>query len=270
MEEFVNWWKLAHPGLHCFLLSDNMKIHTNEAIVKTARKHGIHMLNIMPGTSHWFQVHDQLPFANLKKNLAREKIKCSRLFSHSPARRKALLMGVFYKAERKAFEPNIVKRSFADVGLWPWKPEKIWKICLKHTPVQSKDEDSEMMRDLIDAINIHKQRQETATSQILSGLKPASITDSEHYKFQIFRDDDDSDNMVDDDEQDASQSNAASEDMQCQPPAKRLRRPSGNHKTCDARGCQKSHVRSKKWVECPKCKRNFCPTPAEKLVHHKC
>jgi len=65
MEEFIKWWKRDHSGLHCFLISDNLSIHCNSDIIKTISMHGVHMLNIMPGTSHWFQVHDQLPFANL-------------------------------------------------------------------------------------------------------------------------------------------------------------------------------------------------------------
>ena len=71
MEELVKWRKLANSGLHCFLLSDNLKNHVSKAIMKTACKHGIHVLNIIPGTSHWFQVHDQLPFANLKKKIGK-------------------------------------------------------------------------------------------------------------------------------------------------------------------------------------------------------
>ena len=79
------------------------------------------MFNFMPGTSHWFQVHDQLPFANLKKLMVRKK----RLFTLPRWRRMALLMGIFYKAERKAFMPHIVRKSFANVGLWPWNPDLI-------------------------------------------------------------------------------------------------------------------------------------------------
>ena len=67
MEEFLKWWTRYQPGLQCFLISDNLSIHRNHRIVTKADNQGIHMLNIMPGTSHWFQVHDQLPFANLKK-----------------------------------------------------------------------------------------------------------------------------------------------------------------------------------------------------------
>jgi len=45
-------------------------------MVKTAEMHGVHVLNIMPGTCHWFQVHDQLSFANLKKRNEEKKKNC--------------------------------------------------------------------------------------------------------------------------------------------------------------------------------------------------
>jgi len=67
MDAFINWWTTTRPGVACLLISDNLAIHKNSAIVKKAESNGIYMLNIMPGSSHWFQVHDQLPFAILKK-----------------------------------------------------------------------------------------------------------------------------------------------------------------------------------------------------------
>ena len=73
MEDFTKWWTTTHPGLHCFMISDNLSVHRNEQIVKTAEMHGVHMLNIMPGTCHWLQIHDQLPFANLKNEMKRKR-----------------------------------------------------------------------------------------------------------------------------------------------------------------------------------------------------
>ena len=67
MEEFTIWWRRRQPGLDCYLISDNLRIHTSKKIVDTAESNGIHMYNIMPGSSHWFQVHDQKPFGSLKK-----------------------------------------------------------------------------------------------------------------------------------------------------------------------------------------------------------
>ena len=66
-------WTTTRPGLHCFLICDNLPAHRNNEIVSTARVQGIHILHIMPGSSHWFQVHDQLPFATLKKKMNAKK-----------------------------------------------------------------------------------------------------------------------------------------------------------------------------------------------------
>ena len=101
MKEFIKWWERDHKGLHCFLISDNLSILRADDIVRTAVRHGVHMLNIMPGTSHWFQVHDQFPFANLKKIMATKKRRCSRLFTLARPKRMGSLMGFFYKAERR-------------------------------------------------------------------------------------------------------------------------------------------------------------------------
>ena len=74
MDEFTTWWTTINPDLHCFLVSDNLHIHKNKTIVKDAKDNGIHMYNIMPGSSHWFQVHDQKPFGFLKKKIEGKKI----------------------------------------------------------------------------------------------------------------------------------------------------------------------------------------------------
>jgi len=67
MDEFANWWTSTHPGQECYLICDNLIIHRNKEIVATAKRKGIHFLYIMPGSSYWFQVHDQQHFALLKK-----------------------------------------------------------------------------------------------------------------------------------------------------------------------------------------------------------
>ena len=197
MEDFIKWWNRDHKGLHCFLISDNLSIHRNSTITETAFKRGVHMFNIMPGTSHWFQVHDQLPFANLKKLMAQKKNRYSRIFTLPRWRRMALLMGIFYKAERKAFISHIVRKSFADVGLWPGNPDLILENYLKFCPVDSQQEEDETMRDLIDAVNVHRQRQEEWHDKIMSGLEEANVTDVKNYDFEFFREEEDSEDMVD-------------------------------------------------------------------------
>ncbi len=83
MEEFTKWWTTTRPGLHCFMISDNLSIHVNDTIVSKARSQGIHMFNIMPGSSHWFQVHDQVPFASLKNKMIEYKIEFLNCVCHA-------------------------------------------------------------------------------------------------------------------------------------------------------------------------------------------
>ena len=66
IDAFIYWWTTTRPGVACLLISDNLAIHKNKAIVEKAESNGIYMINIMAGSSHWFQVHDQLPFPKLK------------------------------------------------------------------------------------------------------------------------------------------------------------------------------------------------------------
>ena len=109
----------------------------------------------------------------------------------------ALLMGIFYKAERKAFISHIVRKSFADVGLWSWNPDLILENCLKFCPVDSQQKEDETMRDLIDAVNVHRQRQKEWHDKIMSGLEEANVTDVKNYDFEFFREEEDSEDMVD-------------------------------------------------------------------------
>ena len=97
MDEFTKWWTSTRPGLDCYLISDNLSIHRNEEIVADAEAKGIHMLNIMPGSSHWFQVHDQLPFAILKKKLMIEKNRYFGSFFLPREVVRALLVHNFYR-----------------------------------------------------------------------------------------------------------------------------------------------------------------------------
>ena len=127
MERFINWWSATRPGLNCFLVCDNLSVHRDYDIVEMARDKGIHFINIMPGSSHWFQVHDQEPFGILKNTISDEKKTSSPPAAAEPRVRQTISMAQFYKAEAKAFKPSVVVEAFRKVGLMPWNPETIKK-----------------------------------------------------------------------------------------------------------------------------------------------
>ena len=124
----------------------------------------------------------------------------------------------------------------------------IWKIilqfCLKHYPAYPQLQEDESVRELVDAVNNRKQ--EEWLEKNLSSLEEAHITEAENYEFQIFHDEEESEDDDDsgDEQIPPSQSNIGP--MSFQPPAKRMRRPSGNRKTCCIKGCQNSYVWSNK------------------------
>ena len=132
MEEFTSWWRATRPGLDCFLISDNLRVHTSEDIAGYAKSNGIHMYNIMPRSSHWFQNHDQKSFGSLKKIMREKKIQFLSLISILRTLWRDIFACIFYQAEAEAFEPDIVSKTLTEVGLLSWNPEHILKLCKEH------------------------------------------------------------------------------------------------------------------------------------------
>ena len=123
MDNFISLWTTPLPGLDCFLICDNLSVHKDCDIIKDTLSKGIHLINIMPGSSHWFQVHDQEPFAILKKSVSDEKKKNSPPVSLQPKERQTISMAEFYEVEAKAFKHDVVASAFEKVRLWPWNPK---------------------------------------------------------------------------------------------------------------------------------------------------
>ncbi len=73
MERFIKCWTATRSGLDCFLVCDSMSVDRDYDIVENTRNSGIHFINIIPGPSHWFQVHDQELFGIRKKKNSDEK-----------------------------------------------------------------------------------------------------------------------------------------------------------------------------------------------------
>ena len=74
----------------------------------------------------------------------------------------------------------------------------------------------------------------------------------------------------DDEQEQEARRNEEDDGSTIQLRAKRQRRMRCSKKACCAKGCKKTHFWSKKWKNCTKCNKNFCPTHAFLLQHHKC
>ena len=173
--QFAIWWHTTRPGLDCFMISDNLPVHTNSKIVKFAERLGIHMYNIMPGTSHWFQVHDQQPFGALKKRRVEKNYELWTSTAAPPDDTKDLLMCLFYQAEMHAFETQVVRKTFADVGLWPWNPKKILQNCLENCPIVAPPKVSMLLKKLQNIINIIDREQRDVISHMTGSMKEERV-----------------------------------------------------------------------------------------------
>lgn len=167
LDEFSKWWKQHHEGLNCYLVCDNMRAHVNESVKEFANARGIHIIPIMRGSSHWFQVHDQLPFGTLKKNMSHKRNSFSRLSSLGPAEMKSFMKGIFMSVEEKALAPEIVLKSFADVGLYPWNPVTVRELCRKHCPPPSLLNTTPQLRKLERIMNSLSAEQEAEQNRLM-------------------------------------------------------------------------------------------------------
>jgi len=230
MQEFINWWKIVNPGLECFLICDNLRVHCSDSIVKAAKAQGIHLINIMSGSSHWFQVHDDLPFATLKKKMKSLKNRILYPISAQTKARRRALMKIFYDAEREAFAPTIIRKAFDNVGLWPWNPEKIRQHCKEHSPPKEDDVGSNLERGMLAIIEKYEQKKLDAFQQLLTGLVPANVIEVDE-ESECGSEEESAEEQVDDDEDSSAPTERRKRGRPKAPQAKRPRTSSNTRNT---------------------------------------
>ena len=229
MKQFIKWWTESHPGLECYLVCDNLCIHKQKSVKEITEPEGIHIRTIMPGSSHWFQVHDQKPFGTLKKKMTEKKNRFSMVSSLRPKESKDFLLGVYSIVESHAFAPHVLTASFAEVGLWPWNPEKIRNLCQEHCPAPSQLRGSRELRKFERIMKVLTAEQEAERDSIISigrcerlSLSEESVLYQLHERKILGSDEAD-------DESRSSVSGRKTTSRKMQPPSKRSRRREDIH-----------------------------------------
>ena len=270
MNAFIYWWTTTRPSTACILISDNLAIHKNKAIVEKAERSGIYMFNIMPGSSHWFQVHDQLPFAILKKKMRSCFYKCFGDSSTEPGAILQTRMAEFYKAEKDAFNPKSVRDSFALVGLQPYDKNKILNNCRENSPPDTESDEDTTIDRLAQKINMYTDKKTAEIQRLRSSVKrakdPTPVKPKKRQRVQ-------KEMLKGQVQETGGQPDSSPEKcmhVAAEPPKKRAKLMRVDRKTCASKGCQKTHFWSKKWVFCQKCKKNFCEEHKDELYHHQC
>ena len=82
----------------------------------------------------------------------------------------------FYEAESCALKPDVLIKSIADVGLWPFNPERIMDNCRKFCSVLPEPSDSDDLNKQAIAIKECIQEQLHKAGQTLCPMKCVRVT----------------------------------------------------------------------------------------------
>ncbi len=91
-------------------------------------------------------------------------------------------MCLFYEAEACAFQPHVVRKAFADVGLSPWNPEKIRDVAKKHDVSQSLEDDSDRVQEFVQKSITIEEEKRAELDRMLKQMERAEVKTAKKVK----------------------------------------------------------------------------------------
>ena len=179
-------------------------------------------------------------------------------------------MAMFYQAERKALAKHVLLKSFADVGLKPFDPAKIFANCAEQTPSQPSVYYTEATNELISAIKEQTRKRVCVQDQLLSSLKPDTLSPMKKSETTECGRQNEAEESEEENEDQPASEISQNTDVTEQLPQKRRRMSRRTPIACAVSGCKNTHFWSTTWLTCPKCKRQFCPKHLEHVHLHAC
>ncbi len=113
------------------LLVDNLRFHKDLDPILKAKEDFVYLLFLPPNTSHFLQPLDDLVFARYKAHLARLARELLLALKTTGIKRTPaeIITAVTAAAEKIAFDPQVIRDSFKNCGLWPMDYEMIEKMA---------------------------------------------------------------------------------------------------------------------------------------------
>lgn len=124
IKKFVARKNLLLPNLDTILFMDNLCAHKAFEAVLLAREENLRMFFFVPGCSHWLQPLDQWVFLEFKRVISQVMRSCV-LTINETKRWRCLLLNTLPKALKIACSEELIKKSFRDVGLYPYDKKTI-------------------------------------------------------------------------------------------------------------------------------------------------
>ena len=143
-------------------------------------------------------------------------------------------------------------------------------ICQEHYCKISELKPSSLVRKLFHIIRVINQYKHAEVLRVLRRMKRITVEIVRKEDEKKGSDEEFLDSLEYDEQEEGEDGIGTDNDIPLEPPKKRQRKMHCCEKPCTVEGCQKTHFWSKKWAECSKCKRNFCPAHAHLIHQHRC
>jgi len=113
-------WAVRNPSTNLLLFGDRLGAHMRPATLEKALERKVYLFFLPPNASHFIQPLDASPFGSFHVVMrgSNEQLTIDGMMTNTGTR-DSLLASAFV-AERKAFEPHIVREAFRTTGLFPF------------------------------------------------------------------------------------------------------------------------------------------------------
>ena len=210
----------------------------------------------------------------LKQQLEARRNNVTSLAHHDPSVRRLAFADNLYHAEVKAYAPAVISKSFKDVGLYPWNPDRIRELCQMDATGVTPDAMSIAAELLVQKMQEHDVELAKRVKSYTARLEEASPSMTGTLCFSAVEErkrHDEPPHSPLHQKQSGSPATKQSKVALATAglPHKRARLDA-SRELCSEPTCQRSHFRSTKWVTCPTCNKTFCPVHASNLRKHQC
>ena len=205
-----------------------------------------------------------------KKKMRGKKFTFLSLISLTRRERRDLLTCIFYQAEAEALECEVLKKTFEEVGLCPWKPDVIRRLCLEHTSGCREVHQSLLVKKLLRLLDKIRREKLDRFHRMMSNKERVSVQIAQEEEEKSGPEEESGNTSEYEEQEEDASEDASGESIACEPHAKRPHVISRSRKSCCIKGCENTHLWSKKWKSCPKCKKNFCPSHVHYMYNHRC
>ena len=143
-------------------------------------------------------------------------------------------------------EHEVLRKTFAEVGLFPWNKDIIRENCKKHCSSLPEVHQNCLVRKLLRLLTMVREQKADRFHQMMSNMKSVSVDVVQEVEEKSSSDKESEESFENEEQEESESEDESSTDIAPEPPAKRQRIISCSRKSCCIKGCENTHFWSKK------------------------